>query len=262
MAYTQFTPYLKPGSKVFTETESSVGTSYEYHWNNTAVSLTTPVVGELWEDGRLLTSVTRTTRVDNSKLDDMSVSTVFNITGGGPATTTLEQVRYQIRWNPNQLPLLRHPYFADIDDTELKNIIGWEYEQDPLLKVGFEYKKLDSNGVPSSTTTTIPSGGKDFDYLQLRRLGFDSYTEFLPVWQKISTYRGESAPGVGTIGQYVPGSAVDELPSSLEGFQYIKSADSAERIGQQARWQRTEEWTGFTKVYFDVDSFDPAGNLP
>ena len=82
---------------------------------------------------------------------------------------------------------------------------------------------------------------------------------FLPVWQKISTYRGEDAPGVSSIGQYVAGISVPGLPTDIQTYDYIKSGDSAERIGTQARWQRTEEWTGFTRVYFDIDSMNPAG---
>ena len=105
MAYTDFANYLRPGTKKFQETEGSVGTTYEYRWNNVTDTLASPVVGEVWEDGRLVTDVQRTTSLDNSDVDEMTISTVYNYTAGGPATTTLEQERYQIRWNPSQLPL-------------------------------------------------------------------------------------------------------------------------------------------------------------
>jgi len=252
--------YLQKEYPKFTATEGSSGYTWLYRYPN--ASLTKPAVGDVWADGNVLTSVDETPSLDNSGFNELTVSTVYSTTDGGPATTTLEEVRYQIRWNPTQLPLIRHPYFqGQLTDTERKNIIGWEYEQDPELKIGFEYKKLDSNGVPSSTITTIPSGGKDYDFVNLRSLGFDSYTEFTPTWQKVSIYRGQNVPEVGSIGQYVAAESVPELPNNVSGFDFIKSADSAERIGTQARWQRTEEWTGFTRVYFDTDSFDPAGYL-
>jgi len=254
-------PYLQKEYPKFSQNEGSVGRTYLYRYPNTG-GRSKPAIGDIWADGLPLTSIEETPSLDNSGYNELNVSTVYSVSGGGPATTTVEEVRYQIRWNPTQLPLIRHPYFdGTLSDTELKNIIGWEYEQDPALKIGYQYKKLDSNGIPAAVATIIPSGGKDYDYLELRTKGFESYTAFTPTWQKVSIYRGQDAPGVGAIGQYVAGASVPELPSALETFEYIKSADSAERIGTQSRWQRTEEWTGFTRVYLDTDSFDPAGHL-
>jgi len=257
MAHTDFTNYLRPGSKKFQQSEGSVGTTYEYRWNNVTDQLDTPVVGEVWEDGRAVTDVQRTTSLDNSSVDEMTVSTVFNITSGGPEVTTLEETRYQVRWNPSQLPLIRHPYFqpgasgdlftAISGKRPIEDVIGWEYEQNPNYKADRKYQKLGSDGVPSGSPITI-STGQVIAYIKLRQLGFDSYTEFLPVWQKISIYRGESAPGVGSIGQYVAGASVPELPTELETYENIKSGDSANSISQQARWQRKEELTGLTSV--------------
>lgn len=266
MAYTDFDPYLQKDGKEYTESESSRGTTYLYRWNNVTDTLTIPVIGETWEDGRPVTDIRYKEKIDNSEVDELFVSTVFSVTGGGPSTTTLEQSRYQIRWNPVQLPLIRHPYFqpgatgdlftAISSKKPIEDVVGWEYEQDPNLKAERQYRKLGSDGQPTGVAVSVTSG-QAIAYVKLRQLGFDSYTEFLPVWSKVSVYRGEDAPGTGTIGQYTATPDGSGYPS---GYEWIKSADSAERIGNQARWQRSEEWSGFTRVYFDIDSMNPAGH--
>jgi hypothetical protein len=267
--YTELAPYLQKEYPKFTESEGSIGNTYLYRYPNAGGTLLKPQVGQTWEDGRPITAVDQTPSLDNSGYNELTVSTVYQASGHGELTeTTLESVRYQIRWNPQQLPLIRHPVFqkgaskdlftGDDFGSPLQDVAGWEMEQDPSLKYAFKYKKLDSNGVASNTVVTITSAFNVYYYILLRILGFDSYTEFTPVWQKVSIYRGQNAPGVGSIGQYVAGSDVPELPDNLSSYDYIKSADAAERIGVLARWQRTEEWTGFTRVYFDTDSFNPA----
>lgn len=266
MAYTDFSPFLRPGSRVYQQNEGSRGTNYEYRWNNVETPLSTPLVGELWEDGRLVTSVNRREKLDNSDIDELSLSTIYSFTAGGPEETTLEEERYQIRYNPTQLPLIRHIYFQPGSDGDLfsgvlrpiKDVIGWEYEQNPQYKADRKYQQLGSDGNPTGPVITITDTAA-INYIKLRQLGFDSFTEFTPVWSRISVYRGELPPAVDSIGQYVAGASVPELPSEIEFYDYIKSGDSAERIGNQARWHRSEEWTGFSRVYFDKDDFNPAG---
>jgi hypothetical protein len=261
-------PYLQKEYPKFSQNEGSEGRTYLYRYPNTG-GRSKPAIGDLWADGLPLTSIEETPSLDNSGYNELNVSTVYSVSGGGPETTTVEEVRYQIRWNPTQLPLIRHSYFQPGKTGDLftaiggkkpiEDVIGWEYEQNPNLKADRKYQKLNSDGTPSGTITTI-STAQVIAFIKLRQLGFDSYTEFTPTWQKVSIYRGQDAPGVGAIGQYVAGSSVPELPSDLETFDYIKSGDSAERIGTQSRWQRTEEWTGFTRVYFDTDSMNPASH--
>jgi hypothetical protein len=62
---------------------------------------------------------------------------------------------------------------------------------------------------------------------------------------------------VGTIGQY---SASPDGTGFPTGYQWVKIADDADRIGRGLRWERTEAWQGYVKVWFDVDTINPAGN--
>lgn len=276
MSYTALAPYLRPEYPKFVNNEGSVGNNYLYRGPSATISANVPLIGELWEDGRLVTDVQHVPSISNSALnaggsggiDDLSVSTSYARTAGGPAVTTLEEERYQIRWQPQQLPLIQHPAFqpgaaSDVftaigGKRPIEDIIGWEYEQDPNLKAERKYKKLQSDGTPSSTTTTVETGTGATAYVKLRQLGYDSFTVFLPIWTKVSIYRGEEAPGVGDAGQYeATGPDGTGFPA---GYEWVKSGDSAERIGNAARWQRTEEWMGFVKVYFDTDTLNPAGH--
>ncbi len=265
--FTELLPYLRPEFPKWSETESGAGWTWEYRYP--AASLSRPGVGQPWANELPLTSVSETPSLDNSGYNELTVSDAYTVSSGGPEATTLEEVRYQLRWNTTTLPLVRHPLFAagaayDIFTAKsgkmpLEDIIGWEYEQDPEYKSKRKYRKLDSAGNPSATVTTV-SEAYAVAFIKLRQLGFDSYTEYTPSWSKVSIYRGTESPGVSTIGQYVAGASVPELPTDLETFEYIKTADGAERIGTQARWQRTEEWTGYTKVYFDTDTMNPASH--
>ena len=166
------------------------------------------------------------------------------------------------------MPLAQHPEFLPGGSSDLgtsagtpartgrADILGWELEEDPDLKSTRQYKPI-VGGVVSGTARTVVVGTGGAAYVKLRQLGFDSFTVFLPVWTKVSVYSGTAAPGTGAAGQYFSAPGGTGYPS---GYQWIKSGDTAERIGTKAKWQRTEEWTGFTKVYFDTDTLNPAGN--
>ena len=138
--------------------------------------------------------------------------------------------------------------------NQIADVLGWENEQDPRLKAAYQYKPLDSSGNPG---TTITLGGAALTFAQLRSLGFSTVPAFLPVWRKIGTWAGTNAPGVGTIGQYSSSPGGTGFPT---GYQWVKIADDAERIGRRLRWERTEAWQGYKKVWLDVDTINPAGN--
>lgn len=274
--FTALAPYLQKEYPKFTETEGSAGNNYLYRYPNAGGTLTKPALGETWADGLPVTSVDETPSLDNSGWNELTLSTVYSVTGGGPETTTLEEERYEVRAVAQQLPLIQHPAFAiggayDIigDADEMRDVIGWEYEQDPTLKAAWEYRKLDSNGTPSATVTTIASGSPASVYVQLRLLGYDSCTVWSPVVQKVSIYRGQAAPTTAGWGQYIaPADLNAEVgagrPKRADGtteWEWIKSGDTASRLGSVSRWQRVEEYTGYTSVYFDVDEIDPAGLL-
>jgi len=281
--YTTLAPYLRPEFPKFAGSEGSSGYTWEYRYPNTAGSK--PLVGELWADGLPLTSVSETPALDNSAYNELTVSTVYSVTGGGPAATTLEEVRYSIRPSVMQVELAQHPAFLpggsnDIygagtavggtapniyTETALAWIILWENEPNPVAKARRQVYFRDKNGnAPYDTPITIPSsagaGASATAYIKLRQLNYSTIDVYLPVWQKISIYRGQAVPVTGSWGQYVPAASVPSLDSSIEADYpyFIKTGDSAERTGNDARWQRTEEWTGYTAVYFDVDTLNPA----
>jgi len=271
--YTDFAPYLRPEYPKFTETEGNTGSTWVYRYPDSA-SLTKPVVGVAWADTNLLTSVELTPALDNSGVNELTVSTVYSVTGGGPATTTLEEERVDIQARPQQLPLIQHPAFAiggtyDLftDSDELRDVLGWEYEQDAELRATWQYRKLDSNGIPATTATIIASGSAASAYVQLRLLGYDSCTVYCPVFQKVGIYRGQNAPSTSGWGQYITspsttlGSSRPKRADGTTEWAWIKTGDSCSKVGNGSRWQRTEEYTGYTAVYFDVDEIDPAGLL-
>lgn len=268
MSFAALASYIRPEYPQYTEDETNLGNVWHYRGPASTLSANKPTVGDAWADGRSVRSVEYTPNLDNSTASDLIVSTVFSYADSVTISSTLDSERYQIRWVPQDLPLYQHPAFLPGGPSDLyaapsgtpartgyADVWGWEDETDNVLKGDRQYKRL-VNGVPSGAAITVAIGGAPA-YVKLRQLGFDSFTVFLPVWTKVSVYSGTVAPGTGGAGQYAASPDGIGFPT---GYEWIKSADSAERIGTRAKWQRTEEWTGFTKVYFDTDTLNPAGH--
>ena len=265
MSFAAIAAYLRPEYPQYTADEQSLGNVYQYRGPTATILANRPNVYDAWADGRSVRSVEFTPNIDNSAYSDLIVSTVFNFTQGETISSELESERYQIRWVPNDQPLAQHPAFLpggtyDLGQvftgsrTGYEEVNGWELEEDVSLKRQYQYKLI-KLGQPTGEAIDMTENSRKF--ARYRLLGFDSFTVFLPVWTKISVYTGTVAPGTGQAGQYAASPSGSGYPS---GYQWIKSGDTAERIGTKAKWQRTEEWTGFTKVYFDTDTLNPAGN--
>lgn len=265
MSFAAIAAYLRPEYPQYTADEQSMGNVYQYRGPTATILANVPAVGTAWADGRAVRSVEYTPSIDNSGYSDLIVSSVYNIAETETLSSELESERYQIRWVPNDQPLVQHPAFLPGGASDLNVVVGgrtgreeihgWELEENSTLKAARKYRKIEM-GQPVAPDITIGQGGA-IAYVKLRQLGFDSFTVFLPVWTKVSVYSGTVAPGTGAAGQYAATPSGSGYPS---GYQWIKSADTAERIGTKAKWNRTEEWTGFKKVYFDTDSLNPASN--
>jgi hypothetical protein len=265
MSFAAIAAYLRPEYPQYTADEQSLGNVYQYRGPTATILANRPNVGDAWADGRAVRSVEYTPGIDNSGYSDLIVSSVYNIAETETISSEFESERYQIRWVPNDQPLVQHPEFLpggtfDLSEvftdsrTGYEEVNGWELEEDVSLKRQYKYKRIISG---QSTGSAIDMTPASTQFAKYRLLGFDSFTVFLPVWTKVSVYSGTVAPGTGAAGQYAATPSGSGYPS---GYQWIKSADTAERIGTKAKWNRTEEWTGFKKVYFDTDSLNPASN--
>lgn len=265
MSFAAIAAYLRPEYPQYTADEQSMGNVYQYRGPTATILANRPNVGDAWADGRAVRSVEYTPSIDNSGYSDLIISSVYNIAETETLSSELESERYQIRWVPNDQPLVQHPAFLpggtfDLSEvftdsrTGYEEVNGWELEEDVSLKRQYKYKRIISG---QSTGSAIDMTPASTQFAKYRLLGFDSFTVFLPVWTKVSVYSGTVAPGTGAAGQYAAAPSGSGYPS---GYQWIKSADTAERIGTKAKWNRTEEWTGFKKVYFDTDSLNPASN--
>lgn len=274
MSFAAIASYIRPEYPQYTEDESSIGNVWHYRGPSATLVSNRPAIGDAWADGRSVRSVEYTPSLDNSAASDLIISTVFSYADSVTIASSLDSERYQIRWVPQDLPLQQHPEFLPGASSDLgatggtpsrtgrADIFGWESEDDPDLKGARQYRPYNTGTGLVGATRTVAVGGA-IAFVKLRQLGFDSFTVFLPVWTKVSVYSGTVAPGTGEAGQYV---AAASVPGGLDAGikarypDWIKSADSAERIGTRAKWQRTEEWTGFTKVYFDTDTLNPASH--
>ena len=267
MAFATIAGLLLDGYPTERLSQTSRGTTYRYRGDYTTLAANKPDTGETWAD-TLPVSGHEVYRLGRSDLGELIVETEVSFSAFTLATT-LDSTRYQISWQPTDLPLELHPAFipggaSDLFATasgtptrkHIADVFGWENEQDPVLKNGYQYKPLNSDGTVATTATTLTGGA--LAYAKLRQLGFSTFPTYLPIWTKVGTYNGADAPGVGTIGQYAPsGPDGTGFPT---GYQWIKIADDAERIGRKPRWERTEAWQGYVKLWLDIDTLNPASN--
>lgn len=246
--------------------QSTAGATFKYRGDYATLSANVPTTGDAWADS-LPVSGTNFYRMGRSDWGELLVETETSTGPGSTITTTLEETRYQIRWSPADLPLELHPAFipggaSDLFATasgspsrkHIADVYGWENEQDPVLRSAYQYKRLNSDGTPGVTLTLT---GGAIAYAKIRMLGFSTFPGYLPIWSKVGTYSGTDAPGVGTIGQYTASPDGSGFPS---GYQWVKITDDANRIGRKPRWERTEAWQGYVKVWLDIDTLNPAGN--
>jgi hypothetical protein len=262
---------LVDGYPQYRSSSTSSGATYKYRGETSVITAGAPATGDIWTDTKPVTG-TDVYQLGRSDWSELIVETEVQTGITTAISTTLQETRYQCTWEPNDIPLEQHPAFGPNGGSDLfatasgsptrkhiADVYGWENEQDPHLKSAFQYKPLKSDG---SLGATITLAGAAITYAKLRMLGFSTVPAFLPVWSKVGTYNGTSAPGVGSIGQYTAtpdGSGYPEVSTGV-GYQWIKIQDDAERIGRNTRWDRSERWKGYVKVYLDIDTINPAAN--
>lgn len=257
MQHEDIAQYLSPEYPREIRSESSHGFQYRYLVDTTAMpNLILPLVGDYWDQDLDVTQIERTPRIGGSVYDLWEVSTVRAIASTGSSIgtnreATLKEERYQIRWLPQSLPLLKHPVLAGMDAANRAAVIGWENELSEENKANFRYAPRNANGdVTGSVVSITNPSSPAYKYVKLRLLGHENYVVFAPSWSKIGIYQGEDPPPKGNIGQKETPTGDVEPPPDWE---WVKTDDSAERLGLAPRWQRTETWTGAKKVDYDID---------
>ena len=247
--YSNLSAYLRPGHPITGATDSTIGTTYLYRTTTTLIAANTPSVGETWADGRNVISANSFELAGAADISELLVVTSVNAVYAGIGTPAVEQSFYTLRWRPVQKPLEVHPEFLAagtyaFDATARKCVIGWRAEQDPALRSLYQFKPLDSSGLPGATVDIPTVSPNAHAFLKLVVIGVEEYTDYLPIWRKRSIYRGSTTPPTSGIGMV-------ETPagSPPSGYQWVKSADDAERVGTTSRWRRDEEWEGCITVY-------------
>lgn len=248
-AYTTLAPYIQVGYPRENGNTGSIGNIYKYRGPSATLLANKPIVGTAWADSRPVSQAEYAEFSAASGIAELVVTTAL-VYGGTVIGNVLEEVVYELQWRPVVKPLEVHPYFdGSLVGAQLKHLLGWRAELDPTLRSQYKYKALDSNGDPSSTTTTI-GAGPALDFITLSLKGVEEYVDYMPVWRKRSMYRGSYAPGTGSVGDLATPSG-SGYPS---GYEWVKSADTVERIGRSSKWKRDEEWEGCIEVLVDRSS--------
>lgn len=258
MSYSAIASYIRPGFPRAYANDSQSGNTWQYRGASSTISANAPAIGEAWADGSPVVSTEIFEISADSAISELVVTTAVSASYGGVlGTPYVEETVYESDWRPVALPLEVHPAFRAggtyaMDETARKHLLGWRAEQDPALRAARKYKALDSNGTPTGAEITI--SGSALALIKLLEVGVEEYVDYMPIWRKRSYYRGSSAPGIGTIGQKTSTPSGSGYPS---GYEWVKSRDTAQRIGRSSRWRRDEEWEGAVKVWADLDEVFP-----
>lgn len=257
MPYSSIADYLQANHPREYANDSASGSVYLYRGPTATISANVPVVGETWADGRPVVSVESFAYTGASAISELTVITAENVSyAGGFGTPAVEEEDYELEWRPVVMALEAHPDFRAsgtyaLDATARKHIIGWRAELDADLKSQRKYKPLDSSGTPGAEVTI---SGNALEYIKLCEVGVEEYVHYMPVWRKRSHYRGSVAPGTSSIGVKTTTPSGSGYPS---GYEWVKSRDSARRVGRSSKWIRDEEWEGAIKVFADKNDVFP-----
>jgi len=280
MPYKDIEDYLMPGFPVDTSSDTQNGFNYEYIGPDEKIRPFIPTINAEWvhpgvRGTYFVTSRTFTPKVDNSNYSRLEITSVSPQAGGSDRVgINLDskkegQSRYQVRWNPQTLPLTQHPYFRSLSSgdttTFYRDIQGWENELSESNRANYRYYPRDSDGNALSALVTIASGAAAYRYVTLRLLGHENYVLFTPSLQKVSQYRGTKPPPNTDLGQKIAGTPPEEndknftKPDWFGNWEWVKTDDSAVTVGNSSVWERTETWTGAKKVDYDIDQIFVGG---
>lgn len=280
MAHENIAHRISPEYPKFTDTESQIGNEYRYTGEAALIEANKPESGDTWEDGRTVTEVKMTPSLGNSGWHELFVSTLYARTATKAENDNLPiEIRYRLTGQVSQVELAQHPDFmpggpSDLYTTPITSgtltarpvvfCMLWENEPSAEARAQGKFYRRDADGNAIDTTPILVPAGGARTYVQLRLLSFTTKDVYNPVWEKIGIYRGDQPPSSGTWGQYIASSdpLLAKVPTATKTQypQWIKSGDDVERVGNKARWSRTERATGYVVVYFDVDDINPAGN--
>lgn len=276
--YENLAPYLQANPPpVFTNTTTSIGYTYVYRAPTAILLANIPnlngVDAETWDDTRFVTSVSAIEKINGSDFGEMTVSTVYSYSGGGGATSSTPiSTSYAIHREGHQLPLIQHPQFQkggefDLwrkDDatgrTGMMDVQGWQQTVSITRRFAAKYIELKDEGT-LNTEITITNRAA-LAYVELALQAGELFTVYFPVWTKTSIYRGDQVPGTsedtaGRATKTPSGTGWPTASPSGKPYEWIKTQDDASRVGNLPRWQRTESWTAYSRVYFDAEKLFP-----
>lgn len=259
-----FAGLLLSGYPRESEQEGKKGNTYCYEGPYGFLKGAKPEAGDVWSDGIPVSSVyltvvedtdhnrTDTNPLKRGRLEVITARVLAAFTIG----TVRERITYGLSWVEVDEPLETHPKFDggdwNLTDTDLKYIWGWQKEVDFELKASAKFKLKDSDGNAISGVISVPPASNAYKFITLLKKGFDSWANYLPVWKKVSIYKGTLPPEISYIGQ--KNDPTGPVPSAImEKFEFRKADDTLDNLGVSNRWQRTEAWQGARKVYIDID---------
>lgn len=260
MGHAALASYLRPGHPREYANDGSSGNTYVYRAATATITSNIPQVGEAWADSRPVVSREAFEFSAGSGISELIVVTGANTAyAGALGTPTAEEDFFELDWRPVSKPLEVHPEFGaggtfELDETGRKCIIGWRAEQDPALKAARKFRALDSNGVPGDEVDIATASPNALAFIKLCEIGVEEYIDYMPIWRKRSMYRGSVGPGTSAIGQYTATPSGSGYPA---GYEWVKSKDSAQRVGRSSKWKRDEEWEGAKIVFVDIDEVFP-----
>jgi hypothetical protein len=181
-------------------------------------------------------------RVEVNKMEggkgQMTIGLFQNISGGAATTPSGADAIYEIDWCQVEKRLEQHPRYRVgaagakvLTTSDLSSIEDWKSTTDATER--------------DTKRAALTANAQDF--VSKLEKGQDSYLIYIPVLRKTSTTY--TPPSTSTCGKRETPPGFPAVPS---GYTFLKTADRGQRTGQNRKWERQEEWTGFDFVDPDI----------
>lgn len=161
-----------------------------------------------------------------------------------PANETIE-----LDWVREDTPIEAHPHYNSEGACDKKIVRQYLDNANDIERQALW------DSLPEVTATAGEGQGNVRDLLTAKLKGLDAYMEFHPVVKRTTdVFKAVTNKTCGKLS--MASSLIENLrvPVPLQDGQgglyvYIKTADRCVRAAKNKRWQRVEEWTGYTQYY-------------
>jgi hypothetical protein len=244
--------YIRPNFPVETETESGFTTEIHYVGPSATLAAGKPSVTDSYGGYTGTVVYSQLEPLGRTGYSELIIR-CFQSYEAGSTVGTVAEVSYEIDWVAIERSLYEHKEFSSgsfsLTSGDKIDIACWLKETDVDAKKLFSYWLRDKDGNPTGSAVYLLDVNAIY-FCEYILAGVEVWTDYAPVARRTRTYTG-GPPSDSDAGSKTNPTGFPNLPS---GYEWLKTADRSLKAGGQARWTRSDEYTGAVKVLVDKDT--------